>query len=288
MFRYILVPAPGTQSHDAVFRTALTLARASSGHLAFLHVHPDPQQLLIAMSAGDFGGGAGIGEFIESLQHDIEFRQDQARQAVMSFCAQNQVPLTDAVIAGAPSATFHVETGDEPQILAKYARAADVTVLGRSSEDEVVMLDVLEAVLLGSGRPLLIAPHQAPAQIGRTIAIAWKDTAEAARAIACATPLLRAADSIVVVAVTEGTHTDTASTGRLTGFLRWQNPEVRLRTVNAGGKDPGDALLAAVAETGADLLVMGGYSHSRMREVVFGGVTRRVLRAADLPVLMAH
>lgn len=287
MFRTIIVPAPGEETHDAVFQTALAIARGTSGHLAFVHVHPDPQQLLIAMAAGDFGGGAGIGEYIEGLQQDMEHRRDRARQAVMTFCAARHVPLTGAAV-GVASASFQVETGDEGQVLAAYARAGDLIVLGRAREGEVVALDLLETVLLGSGRPLLIAPAEPAAEIGRRIAIAWKDTAEAARAVASATPLLASADAVTIVTVTEGGHNDTRSSERLCRFLQRHNPATTLRVMPATGKDAGEVLLAAVTATGADLLVMGGYSHSRMREVVLGGITRRVLRAAHLPVLMAH
>ncbi len=289
MFRYILVPAPGAETHDAVFRTALAFARLSAGHLDFLHVRLDLEKLAISMSAGDFGGaGAGIGTVLDSLQSDIEVRHNRAKDAVLAFCAREQVMLADTPVAGAPSATFRVETGEEALLLAAYGRTADLTVLGRARDGEAVTMDVLEAVLLDSGRPLLIAPAQPVEHIGRHIAIAWKDTPEAARAVASATPLLHAADSVTVIAVQEDAHSKPESCERLRHALLWHNPATTLRVIPPGGEEPGEVLLATVAESSADLLVMGGYSHSRVREVVFGGFTRRVLRSAGLPVLMAH
>ncbi|MGA3401250.1 MAG: universal stress protein [Acetobacteraceae bacterium] len=289
MFRYILVPAPGAETHDAVFRTALTLARLSAGHLDFLHVQLDLEKLVISMSAGDFSGaGAGIGQVVESLQSDIDSRRDRARTAVLAFCEREHVALVDTPVGDAPSATFHVETGEEARLLATHARAADLTVLGRARDGEAVTMDLLEAVLLESGRPLLIAPAQPVAQIGRHIAVAWKDTPEAARAVAGAMPLLQAADSVTVIAVQEDARSDADSCERLHHALLWHNQAATLRVIPPAGRDPGEVLLSAIEESGADLLVMGGYSHSRMREVVFGGFTRHVLRAAGLPVLMAH
>jgi nucleotide-binding universal stress UspA family protein len=289
MFKYILVPALGTKTHDAVFRTALGVARQSAGHLDFLHVRLDVQKMVIAMSAGDFGGaGAGLGAVLDGLQSDVDARHDRARAAVLRFCAREQVALADTPLAGAPSATFHAETGTETQILAARARGADLTVLGRAGDGEAVMMDVLEAVLLDSGRPLLIAPARPALHLGRHIAIAWKDKPEAARAVASAMPLLQAADSVCVVAVQEDAHSNADSCERLRHALLWHNAATTLRVIPADGRDPGDVLLAAVEDSNADLLVMGGYSHSRTREVVFGGFTRRVLRSASLPVLMAH
>ncbi|HVC60876.1 MAG TPA: universal stress protein [Acetobacteraceae bacterium] len=289
MFRYILVPAPGAETHDAVFRTALAVARLSAGHLDFLHVRLDITKLAISMSAADFAGaGVGMDGVLDSLQRDADARHDRAKAAVHALCARDRVALADAPLAGGPSATFRVETGDEVRLVAAHARTADLTVLGRAGDGEPVMLDALEAVLLESGRPLLIAPARPPEQIGRHIAIAWKDTPEAARAVAGATPLLHAAETVTVVAVPENSRSGTESGERLCRALLWHNPATTLRVVPSSGRDPGEVLLSTVEASGADLLVMGGYGHSRMREVVFGGVTRRVLRAAGLPVLMAH
>lgn len=287
MFRYILVPAPGDATHDAVFHTALLLARPSAGHLHFLHVRLDVQSLLITMSSGDFAGGAGMGSLYESLQKDVDTRHDRTRQAVLTFCAKEKVALTDTPL-DVPTATFRVETGIESQLLAAASRTADVTVLGRARDGEAVALDLLEAVLLDSGRPMLIAPAKPPEHIGRHIAIAWKDTAEAARAVASAVPLLHTAKSVTVMAVQEGPHADTGSCARLRDALHWHNPATTLRMLAPNGGEPADVLLSAATDMDADLLVMGGYSHSRVREVVLGGFTRRVLRSAGLPVLMAH
>jgi len=288
MFRCILVHAPGTVTHDAVFRTALAMARRSAGHLQFLHVRLDVQKLLVAISTGDYGGGAGIGDVFESLQRDADARHDRAREAVLAFCAQEQIAFADNALAGAPSAAFLVETGDEARLLADRARTADLTVLGRAADGEAVTLDLLEAVLLDGGRPLLIAPPRPPEQIGRRIAIAWKDTPEAARAVAAATPLLAAAEAVGVIAVQEAAGRDDGSAARLGHALQWHNAATTLRLVPHSGADPAALLLASAADMRADLLVMGGYSRSRMREAVFGGVTRHVLRAAPLPVLMSH
>jgi nucleotide-binding universal stress UspA family protein len=288
MFRYIVVPAPGSATHDAAFSTALALARQSAGQLDFLHVRPDVQAMLITMSTGDFGGGTGLGDVLDSLQREVDAQHDRARKAVFAFCEREHVVLSDSPIAGAPSATFRVETGDEARVLASQARTADVTVLGRAADGEAVTLDLLEAGLLYSGRPLLIAPAHEPQHLGRRIAIGWKDTPETSRAVSAALPLLHTADSVGVIAVQEDAGQDDGSAARLSHALRWHNEATTLQVVVPGSADPADVLLSAAEKAGADLLVMGGYSHSRMREAVFGGVTRHVLRASPLPVLMAH
>jgi nucleotide-binding universal stress UspA family protein len=311
MFRYILVPATGAPTDEAVFRSALAIARPDAGHLEFLHVRVDMQQTVLAIAGGDLGG-AGEGGLIDSVQHEVEARQARAHRGVAAFCTREQVTLADAPgsrrcgrvpyctreqatlmatpAAEAPSATWHVEAGDEPQCLAAHGRTADLTVLGRARDGEKVALRLLETVLLESGRPLLIASEKVRASIGRHVAIAWKDSAEAARAVAAALPLLAHAETVTVIAVQESsdTYSDTDSGQRLCRALRWHNQATTLRVVPRSNHDPVEALLSVIEADCADLLVMGGYSHSRMREAMFGGFTRRVLLAAELPVLMAH
>lgn len=290
MFRYILVPATGAATDDAVFRTALALGRAGGSHLAFLHVRLDMQHTLLALAGSDLGGTA-YGGVADSVQHDVEARERQAHAAVAAFCTEAGLSLHAAPAGAGPSASWQVDAGDEAPCLAAHARTADVTVIGRlSDEAKRVDLQRLETVLLDSGRPLLVAPSAAPASVGRRIAIAWKDSPAAGRAVAAALPLLPHAESVTVIAVQE--TSDTASDGdsarRLHHTLRWHNPAAALRLLPHGHLDPVDALLTAVERDSTDLLVMGGYSHSRLREAVFGGFTRTVLYEAALPVLIVH
>jgi nucleotide-binding universal stress UspA family protein len=121
-----------------------------------------------------------------------------------------------------------------------------------------------------------------------TVAIAWKDTPEAAHAVAAAMPFVRRATRVVILSVEEDAKSTEPSCERLRHAIRWQNPRVIVHHLQQDGRHPVETMLEGVATLGADLLVMGGYSHSRMREVVFGGFTRRVLKSAELPVLMAH
>ncbi len=289
MFKYILVPATGASTDEAVFHTALAIARPSVARLGFLHVRHDMQHTVLSVAGGDLGG-SGYGGVIDSVQDEVEARQSRAHAAVAALCAREQVKLEGTPVAGAPSAEWIVEAGDEPQCLVAHGRTADLTVLGRARDGEKVALRLLETVLLESGRPLLIAPEVVRASIGRHVAIAWKDSAEAARAVAAALPLLALAETVTVLAVQESsdTNSDSDSSKRLRNVLRWHNPATTLRVVPRTNHDPVEALLSVAAADGADLLVMGGYSHCRMREAMFGGFTRRVVLAAVLPVLMAH
>ena len=186
-----------------------------------------------------------------------------------------------------PSAEFTVETGGLGRWIAEHGRFADLIVAGRRSGDDPGT-NVLEDALMGSGRPVLIAPAAPPQAWPEVVAIAWKDTAEAARAVAAAMPFLEAAKRVVILSVEEAGAAPEESCERLRRSLRWHNPATDLRRCEPGGRAPAEVLMDAAVAEGAGLVVMGGYSHSRLREMVLGGFTRHVLEQGSLPVLMAH
>jgi nucleotide-binding universal stress UspA family protein len=113
-------------------------------------------------------------------------------------------------------------------------------------------------------------------------------TPEAARAVSCALPFIAGAEQVTILTVLDDADAKDESGGRLLRALRWHNKAVQVRTPLRGSASAADVLHREAEALGADLLVMGGYSHSRLREVVFGGFTRRTLGNAGIPVLMAH
>jgi nucleotide-binding universal stress UspA family protein len=141
---------------------------------------------------------------------------------------------------------------------------------------------------MATGRPVLIAPASAPARVSGTVAIAWKNRPEAARAVAAAQPFVQMADRVIVLSVDEDAETDEGSCERLRYALSWHNPKTTVQRLKRDERPAVETMLAAAGAVEADVLVMGGYGHSRVREVIFGGFTRRVLTGADLPILMAH
>ena len=288
MFNYVLVPATGTDSDGPIFEAALQVARLWSSHLQFLHVRIDAQKVFVAVASAEFGGSAGLESTIEAMEQQAITRQNKAEQDVRAFCARQNIEIADAPSGDRPTAEWRAETGEQEAWLASHGRTADLLVVGRVREDPAVARGVLETALLQTGRPVLIPSAKRPQLDVGTVVIAWKDTREAARAVAAAMPFIERATRVFVLAVEEGESSTGHSCDRLCHALRWHNPNTEVRRVKPVGANPVDTMLQAAARERADLLVMGGYSHSRMREVVFGGFTRRVLESADLPVLIAH
>ena len=288
MIRTILVAATGDGTDGATLAAALSIARPFGAHLDALHVRFDPVNTAVAMSS-EAGSGALTVGLIDQLEQNADRREARARESFTRFCGEAGLAVPGAPSAGestAPSAEWHVESGDEARWMAAYGRTADLIVASRSTGEEAAARSTLEAVLLEAGRPLLIPAAAAmPASIDR-IAIAWKSTEQAARAVALAMPLLVRAKEIVVVTVeeTEDEHHDA---DRLVRNLAWHNVAAGAERLKTSPDGAAATLLAGIAGR-ADLLVMGGYGHSRLRQWIFGGFTQHVLADAPLPVLIAH
>ena len=139
----------------------------------------------------------------------------------------------------------------------------------------------------GTGRPVLIAPGTIPEKLGETVLVGWNKTIQSARAVACTMPFLDRVKRVIVFTVVTGAKQG-PSVQEVARTLAWSDIKAEVKEVRPEGRRVGQILLEEAKQSGADLLVMGAYSHSRWREMILGGVTRYVLEHADIPVLMAH
>jgi nucleotide-binding universal stress UspA family protein len=173
-----------------------------------------------------------------------------------------------------------------PDLLVEYARLRDLTIMPASNDRWYA-----EAVIFGSGRPTLIlpeSPRPRPFELG-TVAVAWDFSRAAARAVAYAIPLLEKAKKVRVVTVLNEKHMDNKhSAEELSKHLSRHGIDVVLDRVDAKGRPIGDVLEAYVASHASDMLVMGAYGHSRLREFVLGGATKSLLLKPPLPILFSH
>jgi nucleotide-binding universal stress UspA family protein len=186
--------------------------------------------------------------------------------------------------------TIEPAPGNAANAVARMARNFDLTIgVQPEGPDQSSSGVILEGVLFHAGRPLLILPyiHRGPAKLGKII-VAWDGGAAAARALSAAMPLLKRAGRVEVVTMINGRN----SVSDLPGFdiarnLARHGVAAELKTLPKGD-DVGALILSYAADENADMLVMGGYGHSRLREFILGGATRTILASMTLPVLMAH
>ena len=173
-----------------------------------------------------------------------------------------------------------------PDLLVEYARLRDLTIMPASNDRWYA-----EAVIFGSGKPTLILPESPRPRLFElgTVAVAWDFSRAAARAVADAIPLLEKAKKVRVVTVLNEKHMDNKhSAEELSKNLSRHGIDVVLDRVDAKGRPIGDVLEAYVASHASDMLVMGAYGHSRLREFVLGGATKSLLSKPPLPILFSH
>ena len=221
MIKTILVPATASDADAAVFTSAMTVARAFGSHLDFLHVRLDATALAVMMTS-EGGAPANVGNLIDQLEREADQREKRAEQAFRDFCQRKRLRIAETpALSSTPSAQWHREIGSEAGRFTDYGRAADLLILGRPPAGEPDMSEVLEAALLDSGRPLLIPGETPVTTFPETIAIAWKDTPEAARALTAAMPFLSKANRIAILLVEEGPERPAEEEPRIANNLRW-------------------------------------------------------------------
>lgn len=175
------------------------------------------------------------------------------------------------------------ESAPEP-VLAGSGAIADMIVMGQDDRDS----SLVATVALTAGRPVLGVPHTGKfATCGRRVLVAWNGSRESARATHDALPFLQKADNVVLFAADPEAGRG-ASVTDAAAHLAAHGAKVEVQRTALGDLDTGSAILNAAAETGADLIVMGAYGHTRLSEWVFGGATRSILQAMTVPVLLSH
>ena len=274
----ILVHLDGTGASQSRLDIAAGLAGRHGAHLIGLFV---AEIALPPGIIGDPGGGAAM------------VLLEQMRETGLADGATAEAAFQDRIRRDGLSGEWRMLEGMGTEIVPLHARYADLSVLGQQDPDGPGSTGaILEAVLFGAGRPTLVVPYAGRfAEVGRRVLVAWNASKEAARAVADAMPLLTAAESVTVLAVNPrrgiGGHGEEPAADIALHLARHGVKAVAEQMVAPAVGDD-EALLNAAAERNADLLVMGAYGHSRLREWVMGGVTRTILRSMTLPVLLAH
>jgi nucleotide-binding universal stress UspA family protein len=281
----ILAVAAGGPGDHVVLDTALSLARPFAARIVVLHVKIDPRTAIPMVGEGM--SSAVIADVMESIERQAAVRARQAREAFEAWRIERGI----AAVASPEDKTsvgidWKEMVGRPAETPALAGRVHDLIVAGRDGGDEPTAAAAIEACLFSSGRPVLVAPRVAPTRLGRRIAVFWNGSAQAARAVSDAIAVMERTERVVVLDSGE-TAGEAPTAADLIARLHARGIPVSGRSVEPRD-GMGAALAAAAAEEGCDLVVMGAYSHSRLRQLILGGVTRHMLGAANLPVFMSH
>jgi len=278
-YKTILVNLNDLERNEALLASAAELARDFDAHLQGLYVIP-----AIEIYAG---AGFGVPVIFEGNREAFQNAETSVRDMFDSATKATGIRSDIVVIDSAsPGITDHV---------INHARRSDITIINQPPEDAgmaVAGRDFVERVLLSTGRPTLVLPRKGRTSLAADLVIVgWSGRREAARAVFDSLPLLRVAKEVRVVWVDpekEYPHPGSLPGAELATVLSRHNVKVFIEPISTGGVEAGEALLRKAADSGAHLLVMGAYGHSRLSELILGGATRSVLRAMKCPVLLSH
>ena len=276
-YKSILVQVDHTKACPARIDAAIDLALRHEAHLTGLC-------LIIEPTGASFVRGYLPPEILEAATKQAE---EAAKERLARFSAaaeRNQLSFDTRIDRG-----FDVEVAE---IFGLHARYADLAVAGQEDPDESLPGQQPGPLVLSCGRPVLLIPYiGAGKTLGQRVVVAWDASREAARAVRDALPILKQASSVQVVSVNPRSadfgHGDVPGAD-IALYLARHGVEVDVQRIETRDLDVGNALLSHVAGAAADLLVMGGYGHSRLREIMLGGATRTILHDMTVPVLMAH
>jgi nucleotide-binding universal stress UspA family protein len=288
----IFVPLEGLPRDMVALDAAFAVAGQFGAFVDCLHVRPDPRTIVVGTTGGmETGLGVGVfpAELFEALVDADKRRAKAARVMFDDTCKAHKVADSGTNSAGTP-ASFHEIEGDVARDITRGARFSDLVVLARQPLESDSEWDASGDVILGCGRPILLPPLKEELGSLSTVTIAWKDTAEAARAVTGAMPLLAKANSIVVLYAVENRDASRAraSADAVVTLLKRHSLNARAEEVAVGSKSPPAAVLDRALALNSRLVVMGAYGHSRLREFVFGGFTRHAFGEGRLSILLAH
>jgi nucleotide-binding universal stress UspA family protein len=276
----ILVPTQNIPAMQSVLETAMLLAQRMGAYIEGVPLWFGVPEFVVAELASGFS--------MEVYRARRDEEAAGARTLFDGFMHGRGIPSAKTA-EDRPWCGWFDEVAPGESIVGSHGRAFDVIVMGRPDVDTAGPYQrAIESALFESGRPVLLSPPVAPKQIATSIMIHWNGSTEQARANAFAMPLLRQAQRVTVLTVLGGQDVPGPSADHVRKQLRYNGIAAEPVSVELQGRSTGEAVLAAAKTEGADLLIKGAFTRSRLQQMIFGGATSHIMQRAQLPVLMAH
>lgn len=276
MIKDILVNLTSGAESDPAARYAISIAEAFDAHVtgvAFAYDPPWPPAIT------DLGGAEILRSLLQKSRDEAQAAATQFEAAAQRSQLSVQTMIPEISLPGAAE-TFGT-----------LARPYDLVVVKQSgNDDDVTAQQMVEAALFNSGRPVLVVPYiQKDGFSVKRVVICWDGSRAAARAIGDSLPLISKADNVQVLTVITGKFDENDVTGAdVAEHLARRNLRTELMRLPAPDIDVPNAILSHAADMNADLIVMGAFAHSRLRDFVLGGATRGILQSMTVPTLMSH
>lgn len=268
----IVALADGEDLHS-VFSTAMALTARLSSRLDVLHIKANPNEMIPIGAEGMTA--EMVDDFLNAAKVMIEERRTWAKAEYDRTCASANKSAHWIEVVGRPS-----------KVLSIASRFTDLLVLARPEKKSAgTLLEAVDTAMFETGRPLVLVPARLSSVIGNRIMIAWNGSTQAAVAVTAALPLLHQAQVDIVQI---GDIGEDAPASDLAIYLSLHGIHAQIHTVDLGSRAIDSALIDAAGRFNSDLIVMGAYGHSRLRERILGGATRSLLANSMLPLFMMH
>jgi nucleotide-binding universal stress UspA family protein len=281
-----LLAVIGDGNAGAVLDAALMVARRFNSHIVGLHS-------LTTEYAVVFGGEMGFSissEVDRTLEREGHDRRDQARRLFRDFMNANGVPIGPVPPDhNGPSASWREEDGRQNAVVGMSGRVYDLILVEQPEKLASIAEATMEDALFESGRPVMMVPKLGAPTLGERVAIAWNGSTETALTVALAMPFLQQAREVIVVSVGAQHMPEPGPAGEeLARSLEGHGFNVSMRTAVGRQKPQGESFLKEAIAAGADLMLKGAYTQSRIRQMIFGGATRHIIMESRIPVIMAR
>ncbi len=286
MIKVILVPVDGTEHSADVLDTALVIAKRFNAHIKVVHVRERTSEPF------NFSGvpASYREEFMKMSSRAVDSVVDTVRAQFNAFCNQDQVRKTSKPSNSQEvTASLHVLEGNAETLLDRESRLVDVIAMSRPTKHRVGgpgVGELHESLMLHSGRPVLIVPPAPEWKAHRAdhAAVGWNDSVEASRALCMTLPWLVQMKKVSVLV----SKKREPGVMEVIGYLKRHGCRADYHVFSNRGTSVGKKMLATCADIGAEFLVVGGFSHTRTRQRLFGGVTSYLLSNTNIITVMAH
>lgn len=283
----ILVPIAGAARDRFALATAFAAARPFNAHVAALFVHADPRE---AVPYGELPLSPDIVQDLIDTAADLEKASSKAARATLAaMAAEAGIRIVcSPQQAGDVTVSYHEVTGHLPRALDREGRLTDLVVFPPIREtDDPDVQDGFVRVLTKLGRPVLLSAEKPTQEVGRRIAIGWDGSIACGHALTAALPYLEKAEAVDILSIQDA-PAGANGTAEVAAYLGLHGITCSRHVISRGEESVAEALMDAAAADGYDMLVAGGYGHSRLMESIFGGVTEHIVSHPKITVFMMH
>ena len=281
--KYLLMPLSTSGHVPERIKGALAISNFFNAHLEVLHAQVSPKKFL---PEDVFG-------MPQKLVHDLEevagkYAEKEAQELQQMFaahCKEKQVTVSEQTLANTTTAFLREAEGLRSEQVAERGKVADMIIIPQSKSGKPT--STFEAAIMRSGKPVMLVPRTMTEFKADKVLIAWNGSTESARAVTASLPILQRAKS-VVIATSLRSADRKPDAKALQEYLGHYGIDASIEPFDSYHRVTGEALIEHASNLGADLMVMGAFTHRRVHEQIFGGVTRHMMANMKIPVLMMH